>query len=268
MSVAGARRGGKEECEEFRGPTYLSQKLYRYLLSRICPLARRVLQASLLSYFPPPPACHRSLRPLVTRSFVLASTYTTVSSSRSSAELSLMMRQLISRQTSSPGAPCLSDMSTSAQVNHQSDTSRIRRAIQEARARGRTCHQTRQGKRRSCESGAIGVAKSVDCRKLTRMLRSSHAKLLRSPASRRRHHRRERSGVDRSRRIESETTCAPRLPRNKADRRLNQVIVTSHLFPAAAFSLSRLKRISSIVGKDRLVIDVRCAAGRAQIKRS
>ena len=38
---------------------------------------------------------------------------------------------------------------------------------------------------------------------------------------------------------------------------LLQVIVTSYLFPDARFSLERLKRISSLVGKDRLVVDVR-----------
>lgn len=37
-----------------------------------------------------------------------------------------------------------------------------------------------------------------------------------------------------------------------------QVIVTSYLFPDARLSLERLRRISSIVGKDRLVVDVRC----------
>jgi len=36
------------------------------------------------------------------------------------------------------------------------------------------------------------------------------------------------------------------------------VIVTSYLFPDAKFSLERLKKISSLVGKDRLVVDVSC----------
>lgn len=36
-----------------------------------------------------------------------------------------------------------------------------------------------------------------------------------------------------------------------------QVIVTSFLFPGAKFSLDRLKAISAIVGKDKLVVDVR-----------
>ena len=33
--------------------------------------------------------------------------------------------------------------------------------------------------------------------------------------------------------------------------------MTSYLFPDAAFSLERLKAVSSAVGKDRLVVDVR-----------
>lgn len=37
-----------------------------------------------------------------------------------------------------------------------------------------------------------------------------------------------------------------------------QVIVTSYLFPDAKFSLERLQKVSSVVGKDRLVVDVRC----------
>lgn len=36
-----------------------------------------------------------------------------------------------------------------------------------------------------------------------------------------------------------------------------QIIVTSYLFPDAKFSLERLKKVSSVVGKDRLVVDVR-----------
>lgn len=36
-----------------------------------------------------------------------------------------------------------------------------------------------------------------------------------------------------------------------------QVIVTSYLFPDAKFSLERLQKLSSIVGKDKLVVDVR-----------
>ncbi|KAI0347516.1 Phosphoribosylformimino-5-aminoimidazole carboxamide ribotide isomerase [Trametopsis cervina] len=38
----------------------------------------------------------------------------------------------------------------------------------------------------------------------------------------------------------------------------SKVIVTSYLFPDAKFSLERLERISSIVGKERLVVDVSC----------
>jgi len=38
----------------------------------------------------------------------------------------------------------------------------------------------------------------------------------------------------------------------------SKVIVTSHLFPDAKFSINRLRNISSIVGKDRLVVDVSC----------
>ena len=37
-----------------------------------------------------------------------------------------------------------------------------------------------------------------------------------------------------------------------------QVIITSFLFPSARFDLERLKRLSSLVGKDRLVVDVSC----------
>lgn len=36
-----------------------------------------------------------------------------------------------------------------------------------------------------------------------------------------------------------------------------QVIVTSYLFPDAKFSQERLETISKLVGKDRLVVDVR-----------
>ncbi|KAH9834956.1 Phosphoribosylformimino-5-aminoimidazole carboxamide ribotide isomerase [Rhodofomes roseus] len=38
----------------------------------------------------------------------------------------------------------------------------------------------------------------------------------------------------------------------------SKVIVTSHLFPDAKFSLERLQGISSLTGKDRLVVDVSC----------
>ncbi|KIM90797.1 hypothetical protein PILCRDRAFT_94497 [Piloderma croceum F 1598] len=38
----------------------------------------------------------------------------------------------------------------------------------------------------------------------------------------------------------------------------SKVIVTSHLFPDAKFSMNRLQSISSIVGKDKLVVDVSC----------
>ncbi|KAL7414100.1 Phosphoribosylformimino-5-aminoimidazole carboxamide ribotide isomerase [Mrakia frigida] len=38
----------------------------------------------------------------------------------------------------------------------------------------------------------------------------------------------------------------------------SKVIVTSHLFPDAKFSLPRLKEISELVGKDHLVVDVSC----------
>ncbi|KAF9586545.1 Enzyme that catalyzes the fourth step in the histidine pathway [Lunasporangiospora selenospora] len=37
-----------------------------------------------------------------------------------------------------------------------------------------------------------------------------------------------------------------------------KVIVTSYLFPGAKFSLERLKAVSNIVGKDKLVVDVSC----------
>ena len=36
--------------------------------------------------------------------------------------------------------------------------------------------------------------------------------------------------------------------------------MTSYLFPGTKFSLDRLKTISSIVGKERLVVDVRFVA--------
>ncbi|KAJ7507809.1 Phosphoribosylformimino-5-aminoimidazole carboxamide ribotide isomerase [Mycena galericulata] len=38
----------------------------------------------------------------------------------------------------------------------------------------------------------------------------------------------------------------------------SKVIVTSHLFPEAKFSLDRLAALSSLVGKDKLVVDVSC----------
>ena len=46
-------------------------------------------------------------------------------------------------------------------------------------------------------------------------------------------------------------------PTEFASRVYGKVIVTSYLFPEAKFSLERLQKISSIVGKDRLVVDVR-----------
>lgn len=36
-----------------------------------------------------------------------------------------------------------------------------------------------------------------------------------------------------------------------------QVIVTSYLFPDGNFSLKRLQTISSLIGNDKLVVDVR-----------
>ncbi|KAI0922532.1 hypothetical protein AcV5_009480 [Taiwanofungus camphoratus] len=38
----------------------------------------------------------------------------------------------------------------------------------------------------------------------------------------------------------------------------SKVIVTSYLFPDAKFSLERLQTISTLIGKDRLVVDVSC----------
>lgn len=38
----------------------------------------------------------------------------------------------------------------------------------------------------------------------------------------------------------------------------SKVIVTSYLFPGAKFSIERLRSISQLVGKDRLVVDVSC----------
>jgi hypothetical protein len=40
-------------------------------------------------------------------------------------------------------------------------------------------------------------------------------------------------------------------------RRVLQVIVTSHLFPKGKFALDRLKALSALVGRDKLVVDVR-----------
>jgi phosphoribosylformimino-5-aminoimidazole carboxamide ribotide isomerase len=37
-----------------------------------------------------------------------------------------------------------------------------------------------------------------------------------------------------------------------------KVIVTSYLFPEQKFSLQRLQTISALVGKEHLVIDIRC----------
>ncbi|KAI0068715.1 Phosphoribosylformimino-5-aminoimidazole carboxamide ribotide isomerase [Artomyces pyxidatus] len=42
------------------------------------------------------------------------------------------------------------------------------------------------------------------------------------------------------------------------DRGASKVIVTSYLFPEGKLSLERLRSISSLVGKDRLVVDVSC----------
>jgi phosphoribosylformimino-5-aminoimidazole carboxamide ribotide isomerase len=41
------------------------------------------------------------------------------------------------------------------------------------------------------------------------------------------------------------------------ERSANKVVVTSYLFPDAKFSLDRLMELENLVGKDRLVIDVR-----------
>ena len=41
------------------------------------------------------------------------------------------------------------------------------------------------------------------------------------------------------------------------DRGASKVVVTSYLFPDAKFSLERLKELETLVGKDRLVVDVR-----------
>jgi phosphoribosylformimino-5-aminoimidazole carboxamide ribotide isomerase len=49
------------------------------------------------------------------------------------------------------------------------------------------------------------------------------------------------------------------MSRLSSNRRFSaQVIVTSYLFPEQKFSLQRLQTISSLVGKDRLVVDIRC----------
>jgi phosphoribosylformimino-5-aminoimidazole carboxamide ribotide isomerase len=41
------------------------------------------------------------------------------------------------------------------------------------------------------------------------------------------------------------------------DRGASKVIVTSYLFPDAKFSLKRLIELEELVGRDRLVVDVR-----------
>jgi hypothetical protein len=41
------------------------------------------------------------------------------------------------------------------------------------------------------------------------------------------------------------------------ERGANKVIVTSYLFPDAKFSMERLIELENLVGKDRLVVDVR-----------
>ena len=41
------------------------------------------------------------------------------------------------------------------------------------------------------------------------------------------------------------------------DRGASKVVVTSYLFPDAKFSLERLKELERLIGKDRLVVDVR-----------
>lgn len=37
----------------------------------------------------------------------------------------------------------------------------------------------------------------------------------------------------------------------------SKIIVTSYLFPSAKFSLERLRNLSQLIGKDKLVIDIR-----------
>jgi phosphoribosylformimino-5-aminoimidazole carboxamide ribotide isomerase len=41
------------------------------------------------------------------------------------------------------------------------------------------------------------------------------------------------------------------------ERGASKVVVTSYLFPDAKFSLKRLEELEILVGKDRLVVDVR-----------
>jgi phosphoribosylformimino-5-aminoimidazole carboxamide ribonucleotide (ProFAR) isomerase len=43
------------------------------------------------------------------------------------------------------------------------------------------------------------------------------------------------------------------------ERGANKVIVTSYLFPDGKFSMERLVELEDLVGKDRLVVDVRYA---------
>ena len=51
---------------------------------------------------------------------------------------------------------------------------------------------------------------------------------------------------------------AQKVRRRRVSPLIAQVIVTSFLFPSARFDLERLKRLSKLVGKDRLVVDVSC----------
>lgn len=44
---------------------------------------------------------------------------------------------------------------------------------------------------------------------------------------------------------------------NWIERGASKVVVTSYLFPDAKFSLDRLIELEELVGKDRLVVDVR-----------
>lgn len=42
------------------------------------------------------------------------------------------------------------------------------------------------------------------------------------------------------------------------------MIITSVLFPSAKFSLERLRELSTLVGKDRLVVDLRCVVNACE----
>lgn len=79
-------------------------------------------------------------------------------------------------------------------------------------------------------------------------------RVCRGAADRWGYHGRELHRVDRGGREQGASARRPLLPWYAI---ATQVIVTSFLFPDAKFSLERLQKIAQLVGKDRLVVDVR-----------